>query len=309
MHPFAHNRAESVAALGETALLDAIRRWLGAAAPAEPFGMGDDCAVLPQGRAARLVTVDPVIYQRHFDDRVSARDVGAKLLKRNLSDIAAMGGRPTAAVIALTLDPRTSLRWLEGFYRGLAICARRYAVPIVGGDIAEAPGTITASLTLLGQPAGRRVLTRTGAAWHDWIFVTGILGHSLHSGHHYKFNPRLREGAWLAGQREVRSMIDVSDGLAKDLKALTPAGLYPEILPASLPLRGCADAAAALSDGEDYELLCTVAAKTDPTDFIRRWRRNFPRTRLTCLGRFVCDGQQDKYSLRVERHHGFEHLH
>lgn len=308
MNPFAKKRRESVAALGESALLTTIRQWLGSVAPNEPFGMGDDCAVLPRGHAARLVTVDPVIYQRHFDDSIAAREVGSKLLKRNLSDIAAMGGRPTAAVLALTLDARTSLRWLEGFYRGLADCARRYGVSIVGGDITEAPNTLVASLTLLGQPVARRVLTRTGSALHDWIFVTGTLGNSLRSGHHFGFTPRLKEGSWLVRQREVRAMIDLSDGLGKDIKSLTPAGLHPAINAARLPLRRGADTIAALSDGEDYELLFTLAAKTNPTTFAGKWRQIFPKTKLTCLGRFERAGSHDENSLRMECYHGFEHL-
>ncbi|MFZ9683467.1 MAG: thiamine-phosphate kinase [Cephaloticoccus sp.] len=306
MHPFTRKSADSVAAWGETALLGAIRRWLGDTAPAAPFGMGDDCAVLPMG--ARLVTVDPVIYGRHFDDQVSARDAGAKLLKRNLSDLAAMGGRPTGAVIALALDPRTRRDWLEPFYRGLAAAARRYQVPIVGGDVAEGPG-INASLTLLGEPAGQRVLTRTGAGLHDHIFVTGVLGGSLASGHHHRFTPRLAEGAWLARQAAVRSMMDVSDGLAKDLQSLTPSGLFPAIAADQLPRRRGVDVAGALSDGEDYELLFTLAARTDAKAFARRWRAAFPRTRLTCLGRFERAGSHDENSLRLECYHGFEHLH
>jgi len=94
LHPFTDNPARSIAALGEEKLIAAIRRWLGAASPRAPFGIGDDCAVVPAGRTAQLLTVDPVIYGEHFDDRVPARAAGEKLLKRNLSDIAAMGGRP-----------------------------------------------------------------------------------------------------------------------------------------------------------------------------------------------------------------------
>src|SRR3954469_25789891 len=149
MPPFTHKRADSVSAWGEEKLISAIRRWLGAASPRAPFGIGDDCAVLPASRGRQLITVDPIIYGRHFNDAVPPRAVGAKLLKRNLSDLAAMGGRPTSAVLALTLDGRTSLVWLEQFYRGLAASARRYKVPIVGGDIAQADGIVAASLTLL----------------------------------------------------------------------------------------------------------------------------------------------------------------
>lgn len=308
MNPFARQHTDSVASLGESGLLRVIRQWLGRAAPTEPFGMGDDCAVLPKAKAARLITVDPVIYKRHFDDKVAPRDTGAKLLKRNLSDLAAMGGKPTAAVLALTLDPRTSLKWLEGFYRGLAACALRYNVPIVGGDIAESAGVISASLTLLGNPTGRQVLTRRGAAMGDWIYVTGQLGNSLNSGHHYRFTPRLAEGAWLAQRREVKAMLDVSDGLAKDIQALTPTGAHPGIIAAQLPLRRGADIAAALKDGEDYELLFALSAKADQATFARNWKKAFPRTKLTCIGRFTRAGSHDENSLRMECYHGFEHL-
>src|SRR6185369_14071727 len=154
VHPFAAHAAESVSSLGEERLIAAIRRWLGATSPRAPFGIGDDCAVLPASRGRQLITVDPVIYPRHFDDHVPPRQVGAKLLKRNLSDLAAMGGRPTAAVLALTLGPKVRINWLEEFYRGLAACARQYRVAIVGGDIAQADGALAASLTLLGETTG-----------------------------------------------------------------------------------------------------------------------------------------------------------
>ena len=200
VQPFTQNVRDSVSALGEEKLIARIRRWLGTVSPRAPFGIGDDCAVLPGVRGRQLITVDPVIYGRHFDATVPPRAAGAKLLKRNLSDLAAMGGRPTAAVLSLILDARVSLTWLEQFYRGLGACARRYRVPIVGGDVAQADGILAASLTLLGQAAGPRVVARTGARPGDWIHVTGVLGGSLRSGHHFRFRPRLSEGAWLARQ-------------------------------------------------------------------------------------------------------------
>ena len=308
MHPFATRPADSVSALGEERLIAAIRRWLGSASPRAPFGIGDDCAVLPASRRRQLITVDPVIYPRHFDDAVPPRAVGAKLLKRNLSDLAAMGGRPTAAVLALTLDARTSLVWLEAFYRGLAACARRHRVPIVGGDVAQADGTVAASLTLLGEAAGPRVVTRTGARDGDWIYVSGQLGASLPSRHHVTFTPRLAEGAWLARQRGVRAMMDLSDGLAKDLRALTPPHAAPALAAAALPLRRGADVRAALTDGEDYELVFALAARTDRDRFARAWHRAFPRTRLTCIGKFVSAAALPAGSLDLADYRGYEHL-
>ena len=308
MHPFTKHYADSVSAWGEEKLLAAIRRWLGSASPRSPFGIGDDCAVLPATRGRQLITVDPVIYGRHFNDAVPPRAVGAKLLKRNLSDLAAMGGRPTAAVLALTLDARVSRKWLEQFYRGLAASARRYRVPIVGGDLAQADGIVAASLTLLGQPAGPRVVTRTGTRLGDWIYVTGALGGSLRSRHHYQFTPRLAEGAWLARQADVHAMMDVSDGLAKDLRALTPRGVVSALDPAALPRRAGSTVAGALGDGEDYELVFTLAARGDRAAFERAWRRAFPRTRLSRLGRFVRPGALTAGSLNLDDYRGYEHL-
>ena len=308
MHPFTKIPADSVSALGEDKLIAAIRRWLGRASPRAPFGIGDDCAVLPASRAPQLLTIDPVIYGEHFDDRVPPRAAGEKLFKRNLSDIAAMGGRPRAAVVALALDRHVKLAWLEQFYRGLAAVSRRHHVPLVGGDIAHHRGGIVATLTLVGEAAAARTVTRTGARIGDSIWVTGALGHSLRSGHHWKFSPRLAEGQWLARQRGVRSMIDVSDGLAKDLRALAPRGAVAALDPAAIPRRAGATLAAALSDGEDYELVFALAARADRGKFARAWRRKFPRTPLACLGRFVRAGALPAGALNLADYRGFEHL-
>lgn len=308
MHPFTKRASDSVSAWGEEKLIRAIRRWLGDASPRAPFGIGDDCAVLPPAQGPQLITVDPVIYGRHFDDTIPARDVAGKLLKRNLSDLAAMGGRPRAAVLALTLDARTSRDWLEKFYRGLAAYSRRYDVSIVGGDIAQADGVIAASLTLLGEAAGSRVVTRNGARRGDRIYVTGLLGGSLVSGHHFRFKPRLVEGEWLARQRDVRSMMDVSDGIAKDLHALTPPDAVAALDPAKVPHRPGADLRAALTDGEDYELLFVLHKRADSAQFERQWQRAFPRVRLSCLGRFVAPGKIPPGSIPLQTFHGYEHL-
>ena len=308
MHPFTNKRSQSVSALGEAKLIAAIRRWLGRASPPAPFGIGDDCAVVPAGRAAQLITVDPVIYGEHIDDTVTPRAAGGKLFKRNLSDIAAMGGRPRAAVVALALDGGVKLAWLEQFYRGLAAVSRRYGVPIVGGDIAHHRGGIVATLTLVGESSPARVVTRTGARIGDWIFVTGALGNSLRSGHHWKFAPRLAEGQWLARQRAVRAMIDVSDGLAKDLRTLAPPGAVPALDATAIPLRAAADVRIAITEGEDYELVFALAARTDREAFAKSWRRKFPRTRLSCIGRFVRPSALPHGAINLADYRGFEHL-
>lgn len=315
MHPFTRQRSAAVSASGELKLIALIRRWLGDTSPPAPFGVGDDCAVLPPSRHPQLVTTDPVIYGRHFDDRVPARAAGAKLLKRNLSDIAAMGGRPRWAVVSLALAPQTRLDWLRDFYLGLAAAARRFDVKIVGGDITEAPaGFLGAFLTLHGEAAGRRVITRSGAREGDGLFVTGPLGGSG-TGHHHSFTPRLAEGAWLAGQREVVAMMDVSDGVAKDVRSLTPPGLVASVWAPMVPVSEAAEGAArrsgrpgwhhALTDGEDYELLVVVRAPGAEAQFARRWQRRFDRP-LHPLGRFQRrPGPEDVDWAAL---HGYEHL-
>jgi len=317
VHPFSARFHDSVSALGETRLIACIRRWLGDVSPPPPFGIGDDCALLPPNRHDQLITTDPVIYGRHFDDAVSPRAVGAMLLKRNLSDLAAMGARPTAAVIALALDPRVRTRWLELFYRGLAGAARRFGLPVVGGDVAQGDGFLGAFLTLCGEAAGPRVVPRAGARRGDWIYVTGTLGGSR-LGHHWRFTPRLAEGAWLARRAAVRAMMDVSDGLAKDLHALAPPRTVPALRAAAIPVSPAARACArrtgraplahALGDGEDYELVFAVDRGADRAGLERAWRRAFPRLRLTCIGRFVSAGKFPPDALRLEEFHGYEHL-
>jgi thiamine-monophosphate kinase len=316
MNPFGRRKSDTVAALGEERLIASIRRWLGDVSPPAPLGIGDDCAILPPSGKAQAITVDPVIYGRHFDDSIPPRAVGAKLLKRNLSDLAAMGAKPRAAVVALTIDPRTRLDWLEKFYRGLAACARTYRVAIVGGDIAQADQVVAASLTLVGEAVGARMLTRAGARIGDWIYVTGALGGSF-LGKHHRFTPRLAEGAWLAARPEIRAMMDLSDGLAKDLHALTPRGAEAALDPSLIPISSAAKQIAqrtrrtplahALSDGEDFELLFAVKKNAELASLEHDWRRHFGR-RLYRIGQFVSPGRSPAGSIDLGAHRGYEHL-
>ncbi len=301
MSPFTQNHAESIASLGEVALLREIRAWLGKAAPPPPYGMGDDCAVLPvslpadkytKPQLSNLFAVDALVYGKHFDDSVPPQAAGAKLLKRNLSDIAAMGGIPRQAVISLMLPPNTSIKWLAAFTQGMAECALNYGVSLVGGDLTETPGFLGGSLSILGF--AERPVTRADASIGDWIAVTGDLGGSI-LGKHYAFVPLLPEGLWLAQQPEVTAMIDVTDGLAKDLLALLPensaAAIDRKKVPISKAARSCARKSRhtaeshAWCDGEDYELLFTLDGDaTDPEEFLAHWQAHFS-TPLSIIGR------------------------
>lgn len=268
MSPFSPDRAESIARHGEKGLLGLIREWLGESAPQSPAGMGDDCAVLPASPApARLITTDSVVLERHFTASTPPHLVGRKLLARSLSDIAAMGGTPTEAVLAGLLPARTRINWLRDCIRGIAETATAYGVSIVGGDLAESSSDLALNLTLLGT--GSTFLLRSGGICGDLIGVTGPIGGSLKNGRHLSFVPRLREGRLLASLPGVHACIDVSDGLAIDLLNLLPADASAFLDPGALPLHPDAlEAATAsgrpalahgLNDGEDHELLFLTA--------------------------------------------------
>ncbi|HEY4302436.1 MAG TPA: thiamine-phosphate kinase [Candidatus Didemnitutus sp.] len=319
MKLFTSVRSQRVTSLGERRLIGRIRGWLGDVCPPAPFGMGDDCAVLPRPGRSLLITTDPVIAGRHFDGAVPARAVGAKLLKRNLSDIAAMGGTPRTAVVSLALAPATSVAWLRSFYAGLAHCARRHRVKVVGGDVTQAlDGFFGAFLTLHGEATAARVITRQGARAGDQLYVTGALGGSR-LGHHFTFEPRLREGEWLARRPEIRAMMDLSDGLAKDVRELVPPPLAADLLPDEIPVAADARRWAgrtggsplehALRDGEDYELLIVVDGRRSADGLLKNWRRHFPRLPLTRIGSIV-RGSSAKYRLGANllADGGFEHL-
>jgi len=214
---------------------------------------GDDCAVLPGGG---LLTCDPVIEGIHFPPDTPARQVGWKAMARNLSDIAAMGGEPQYAVISLGLRPTTPAHWVRELYDGLHAAAQRFGCEIAGGDTAHVWHEQFVVVTLLGH-ADQPVL-RSGAKPGDIVFVTGKLGGSFRSGKHLRFIPRLREAQWLVKHVCVHAMIDVSDGLASDLQRLVEAShvgfnIISAKIPGKLP--------GALTDGEDFELLFTVAPR------------------------------------------------
>ncbi len=293
MHPFSTEPLASVAPYGEVGLLAEISDWIRSVSPAAPAGFGDDAAVVAVLGQSVLVTVDGVLWGRHFDDSAPPEAVGRKLVHRNLSDLAAMGGHPLAGVLALTFGGNLSLAWLERFYAGLVAACQSVGLSLVGGDLAEGnDSTFAAHLTLLGTPPARP-LARLGSQTGDHLFVTGHLGGSL-LGHHLNFSARLAEGAWLASHPQVHCAIDVTDGLAKDLPALLGgdqlAWLDLDQIPVSeaaqrfAPQSGKTALHHALCDGEDYELLFSLDRSADPQAFERQFSAAFPQTPLARLG-------------------------
>jgi thiamine-monophosphate kinase len=242
-------------------------------------GIGDDCAVLRVDPGYELlVTTDLCIENVHFRRAWHpATSVGHRCLTRGLSDIAAMGGKPLACFLSLGLPSRLPQSWVKEFLAGFNRLARRFDVPLAGGDVSAAPA-ITADIVVIGQaPAGTPVL-RSGANPGDRIYVTGELGASgsvlkeLYAGRrirptassrHFYPLPRLEVGDWLRRKGIARSMIDLSDGLSVDLAHICEESeADAELIAGRVPMAKEANLDLALHSGDDYELLFTASAKT-----------------------------------------------
>lgn len=248
--------------------------------PAVALGIGDDAAAIDLGGVLLLAAADQVVSGIHFDfNATGAADAGEKLLKRNLSDIAAMGGTARWALVTLAAD--ASDEWILDFHRGLARAAEKYSVAVVGGDLSgcHASGAV-GSLTILGTAQPDKLCLRTNAKPGDTVFATGEFGRSYPTGHHLKFEPRLAEAAFLAGDW-TRAMMDVSDGPALDARRFAAASNVRFVIdPERLPPRDGATAAERLGDGEDYELIFTVPEEKRAA-LIAAWPF---ATRLTAVG-------------------------
>ena len=261
-------------------------------------GAGDDCAVvqMPASDSVLLLKTDAVVEGVHFTDTARAEQIGHKALARCLSDIAAMAGQPLHALITLGLPREFQPERVEGFYSGINRLAARYHMAIVGGETVTNPDRVFISVAVVGMAPKERCILRTGSRPGDAIFVTGRLGGSL-AGHHLDFEPRLLEASWLAEHFPIHAMIDLSDGLATDLRHLlhsTAPGA--DLLGSAIPIHRAARTRArssssakpallaALTDGEDFELLFTIASDK-AVSLLDAWKARFPDTSLSCIGK------------------------
>jgi thiamine-monophosphate kinase len=296
--------AVTLGQLGEDAVVARLVRGLPTGSDVL-VGPGDDCAVLGRPRDARwtLFKTDCVIENIHFRPDEDASRVGWKALARALSDIAAMGGEPSHGLITIAAPREMPAIRLDALDAGLRKAARRFDVAIVGGETARSPGPLFLSVALTGTVEHDRCVLRSGGKPRDAIYVTGRLGGSL-QGKHLDFIPRLAEARWLTSHLKVHAMMDLSDGLAADLPRLAAASdcgftLWENEIPRT---RGCT-LAQALADGEDYELLFTVAAR-EASSLESSWRKAFPRLRLTRIGELALQSEiRNPKSFR-----GFDHF-
>lgn len=265
--------------IGEFGLIERLRAKLGKPADGEVW-IGDDAAVLRAPAGTILFTTDLLVEHVHFDTKFTGpEDLGYKSLAVNISDVAAMGGTPRRAVIGLGVTPGLDLEWIEGLYAGMKECCDEFDMAVVGGDVSRSQQIII-SVALLGNPAGRLFIQRSGARVGDAVCVTGILGASAAGLRlmrdenrdrldllraHLRPVPRVRE-AQVLRKHLPTSMIDISDGFSVDLGHICDSSEVGVLIESNyLPVVELSDVELeesslqlALSGGEDYELCFTI---------------------------------------------------
>jgi len=282
----------TVAELGEHALIARILRRLEIPAWVE-VGPGDDAAVVKPPRGRReVLTADTLVDGVHFDQAFVPPDaIGQRALAVNLSDLAAMGAEPRAALLSLALPGDMAVDVLDGFLDGFLRHAAANRTAILGGNITRTPGPLVVNVTAIGSVKPRRALTRAGARPGDEVYVTGWVGdaaaglamlQSAAAGRtaappldspcvtrYLRPESRLQAGHQLAHYEAASSCVDLSDGLADGLRQLAAAsGVGVELDATAVPISsdardwyvnaGTDSLASALGGGDDYELLFTV---------------------------------------------------
>jgi thiamine-monophosphate kinase len=251
-------------------------------------GPGDDCAIWDEGRESLLLLkTDALVEGIHFLPEADPSAVGWKAIARVASDIAAMAGEPEAYLVTVALRPDMPVSWVERLYAGMRRAMDLCGGVLAGGETTAVPQGSAVVITVAATgTVGREiaVLRSTGRAG-DVVAVTGELGGSL-AGKHLNFLPRLAQGKWLA-QRGATAMMDLSDGLGRDLPRLAAAsGCGWALDEATLPRTPGSSVAAALNDGEDYELLVTLPAD-GLGELLLAWAEQFPTLPLTPVGRLT----------------------
>ncbi len=298
--------------IGEFGFIEKIRRAVHTDASVA-LGIGDDAAVIKvKSQEQILFTTDMLIEDRHFRlSQVTPWEIGWKAMCVNISDIAAMGGVPTHAVIAVGLPGSLGLDFAEGLYRGLASAARSFKINIVGGDT-NCSDKLVISVAMLGKVNRGAYVTRSGAKPGDIVFVTGSLGGSYESRNHLNFTPRIKESQYLVKNFKVHSMIDISDGLSSDIRRLAKESAVGALLREPLiPLsKSAKNAARALTDGEDFELLFTMPSQE--AEWFKKRRKPKALVKFHEIGKIVSRKMgikiMDRHGrLRILEEKGFDH--
>ena len=239
-------------------------------------GIGDDMAVMRTGGEKLLITTDMLLEGIHFDlEKASLEQVGYKAMACSLSDCAAMAAVPWLAVVAVALSQNMSMNQAKHLHQGLQQAAKLYNCPVGGGDVTSWQKPLAINVTMLAKSSRTEPVLRSNAQIGDAIMVTGRLGGSQ-LGRHLDFTPRVKESQILTQIARLNAMIDISDGLAVDLAHICrQSGVAAVIHSEDVPISDAANIspdplAAALSDGEDFELLFCVS-QSDADLLLNKW--------------------------------------
>ncbi len=299
--------------LGEFGLISRIAQKVGVRSPDVVVGIGDDAAVL-KGNSEKyiLISTDAFVEDVHFrTSYCSFFEIGWRIAAANISDIAAMGGRPKQLFVTIALPGGITLQQVEQLYEGLNQLAEQFQVTVAGGDTVASPGGLFISVTITGEVNPTRLKLRSGARPGEGIFVTGCLGLSklgldvlnaqdlarekfpVAVAKHLTPTPRVREVNFLVERIPVSAMIDISDGLASEIYHIcTPSGvgarLQPELLPVHPELNLAVQITRTdvseylLRGGEDFEILFTAPLEATQ-DLVGAFKRTFDLD-LSCVG-------------------------
>ena len=306
---------------GEHALIARIKSRL-PTAPWVVVGPGDDAAAIEPVRGALdVLTTDAQVEGVHFDRRFVPPDaIGHRALAVNLSDLAAMGARPRAALLSMALPSSLDLAEFDQVVDGVLALAARYGVVLVGGNITRTPGPMVLDVTATGTVHRRKILTRAGARAGDDVYVTGTLGDAAvgllrlqeaqldgssggqesetgSAARYLRPDPRVRAGLLLGRNRAASSCMDLSDGLADGVRQIAQASSVGiAVDAAAIPMRaqsrewlsqrGRNPVDVALAGGDDFELIFTVGPRqTGRLKAVRRLLGDLPMTRIGVVTR------------------------
>jgi thiamine-monophosphate kinase len=309
-------KPETIKSIGEFGFIEKIRESLKTKNPSVISGIGDDAAIFKPASGHELVfTTDMLVEGRHFDFKlITPWQLGAKTMAVNISDCAAMGAKPTVAVVSIGLPKNYPMADVEAFYEGMKGMGEAFGAQIVGGDTVGSDSFVV-NIALIGEVESGKALRRSGAKAGDALFVTGNLGDSSAGLHalqhpsaknkditaslikrHLTPTPRFTVGRVLSTKRLATAAIDISDGLSSEIHHLCDesklgAEIHEEALPISPSLKSYCESEGlnpldfVLSGGEDYELLFTV-----PLTHISQVIQKVPAetgTPLKSIGRMV----------------------
>ncbi|MEE8638538.1 MAG: thiamine-phosphate kinase [Candidatus Margulisiibacteriota bacterium] len=271
--------------LGEFGLIERLSKELGKPSKRVVVGIGDDTAVIQSRDVYQLITTDTLVENTHFKLKtISFFDLGYKALAINVSDIVAMGGYPTYALVTIGANKDLSVKKIEELYRGIKKAAKKHKIEVIGGDTVQSPKELVVSVTLLGEVEKENLLIRSNAKVGDAILVTGKFGGAAAKKYisHFPFPiSRLKEARTIAKSGLATSMIDSSDGLARSVLEICKASeVGARIWLDSVPIAKGAALNQALYGGEEYELVFTT-----------------PRSRAVELMKFIQKKTRTKVSI------------